>query len=156
MEFESEIKIINEIINNSEQNSELLINGFYNGTLSEKSYRKLFDVKNVPNRADFAHYKIDLNKNNIRILNEILNEEGSEFINDLTHFAVKCGGEFSAISYDSFSLLQINKKLFKSDLKTLKEYCEDEIEISFSDNLNDNGFFNWSTEKPAHNNVYSS
>lgn len=152
MGLNSEIKIINELINNSEQNYELLINGFYNEILSEKSYRKLFSQKQVPKRADFAHYKIDLNENNIRILNEILNEEGANFINDITHFAIKTNGEFSAISYDSFSLIQVNKKLFKTDLKTLNQYCDDEIEINFMDNLDDNGFFNWSAEKPAHNN----
>jgi len=74
MEFEREIEIIIELINNSPHNSEFLINGFYNKTLSAKSFRKLFDEQKVPTRADFAHYNIPLNEKNVNVLNDILNK----------------------------------------------------------------------------------
>ena len=143
MEFKTEIKIIRELINNVERNSELLINGFYNGILSEKSFRKLFNKQTVPNREDFSHYKIELNQNHIEILNEILDEEGDGFITDITHFAIKSDSGFSAISYDSLCSLYINAGFFSSDLKPLREYKEDEIVIQFQKTVNDDGFFNW-------------
>ncbi len=143
LEFETEIEIIRELINNAEGDSELLINGFYNGILSEKSFRKLFNKQAVPNREDFAHYKIELNQNHIEILNEILTKEGEEFITDITHFAIKSDSGFSAISYDKLCSLYINTDLFSSDLKPLKEYKEDDIVIEFQKTVSDNGFFNW-------------
>lgn len=143
MELENEIKILRELINNARENSELLINGFYNEFLSEESFRKLFDKKTVPNRSDFAHFKIDLNKNHIGILNEILDKEGEEFISDIVHFAIKSSDGFSAICYDGLSSLYVNKSHFSSELNPLTEYNEDDIVIEFQNKLNDNGFFNW-------------
>ena len=143
LEFGNEIKILKELINNTKENSELLIIGFHNEFLSEKSFRKLFDKRTVPNRRDFAYFKIELNENHVDILNNILAEEGEEFISDITHFAIKSVSGFSAISYDGLSSLYINTDLFSSDLKPLKECKENKIVIEFQQNLNDNGIFNW-------------
>jgi len=141
LEFNNEIKIFRELINNTKENSVLLIDGFHNEILSEKSFRKLFNKTNVPNRKDFTYYKIELNENHIRILNEILAEEGEGFITDITHFAIKSDSGFSAISYDGFISLYINENHFLSDLRFLKEYKEDDIVIEFQKKLNDYGCF---------------
>ena len=140
MEFKSEINILRELINNTRGNSELLINGFHNEFLSEKSFRKLFNKQTVPNRRDFSEFKIALNNNHLVILNHILTEEGENFISDIIHFAIKSDSGFSAISYDGLSSLYINPDFFSSDLKQLKEYNEDEIEIVFKKTLNDMEF----------------
>src|SRR5690606_960908 len=109
MEYNQEIEILRELISNSPNNSELLINGFNNERLSEESFRKLFDEETVPIRADVAHYKISLDNKNITILKEILNEEGEDLITDIAHFAIKSKMGFSAISFDGLSSLYINQ-----------------------------------------------
>ncbi len=143
MEYNREIEIMRELINNSPNNSELLINGFYNEALSEESFRKLFDKKSVPNRANFAHYNIPLDNKNIKVLKDILNEEGDDLIADITHFAIKSKVGFSAISFDGLSSLYVNPNHFSSDLKPLKDYKEEDMVIEFSDKLTDHGFFDW-------------
>lgn len=143
MKSNFETKILIELISHSPKNSELVINGFYNGTLSEKSFRRLFDEKTVPNRADFAHYKILLTQKYIEVLKDILEKEGHDLIAEITHFAIKSEDGFSAISYDGMSSLYVNPSHFSADLKPLKEYEREDIVIEFRNILTDNGFFDW-------------
>ena len=154
MDFENEIKVFSKLITHSPKNTELYINGFYNDILSEGSFRKLFDHQIVPNRSDFAHYIIRLTELKIGLIKEILRKEGEEFVQDITHFALKSDKGFSAIGYDGFNLLQIDKNHFSSRIKRPRQKSEDDMEIEFITDINDHGFFNWARKKPAHNNVY--
>ena len=139
----TEIDIFKELILKVEKGSELMINGFYTGTLSEKNFRKLFSRNDVPKRENFSHYIIDLNTDKIEKITEILNLEGENLINDITHFAIKNDKKFSALSFDHMEMIQIDKSQFKTDKFEFENYNFKEIEINFQEELNDNGFFEW-------------
>ena len=141
MEYDIEIDILRELLNKAPVNSVFIVNGFYNEILSQEYFQRLFDKNSIPKRSENSHYNFCLTRNFIQILNQMLDEEGDNFIADITHFAIKYEKRLLATSYDGISVIQVDSKHYVSSINSLAEKCDENIEIKFLEKINDHGFF---------------
>ena len=142
-----QIEFIRELITNSPQESVMNINGFYSGHISDKSFRKLFSEKQVPDKSKISTFIIPLTSELKNILLNILELEKEKLIYDLVHFSIQKESEPIFVSYDGMELMQINKMEFNAELLNSISEKYNALEIELFDKINDNGFF--ATEKKA-------
>ncbi len=142
-----QIEFIRELITNSPQESVMNINGFYSVHISDKSFRKLFSEKQVPDKSKISTFIIPLTSELKNILLNILESEKEKLIYDLVHFSIQKESEPIFVSYDGMELMQINKTEFNAELLNSISEKYNALEIELFDKINDNGFF--ATDKKA-------
>jgi len=146
-EEELQIEFLKELIINSPNKTEMDVNGFYSEHISEKSFRKLFSEKQVPDKSKISTFIIPLTPELKNILLNIIESEKEKLIYDLVHFSIKKESKPIFVSYDGMELMQINKTEFNAELINSISEKYKTLEIELFDEINDNGFFE--TEKKA-------
>ena len=142
-----QIEFLKELLLNTPNKSEMNINGFYSEHISDKSFRKLFSEKQVPDKSEISTFIIPLTSELKKILLNILELEKEKLIYDLVHFSIEKESKPIFVSYDGMELMQINKTEFNETLLNLISVKYKALEIKLFDEINDNGFF--ATEKKA-------
>ena len=142
-----QIEFLKELIINSPNKSEMNINGFYSEHISDKSFRKLFSEKQVPDKSKISTFIIPLTSELKNILLNILESEKEKLIYDLVHFSIEKENKPIFVSYDGMEIMQINKTEFNAKLLNSISDKYNALEIELFDEINDNGFF--ATEKKA-------
>lgn len=136
-----QIEFLKELILNSPNKSEMNINGFYSEHISDKSFRKLFSEKQVPDKSKISTFIIPLTSKFKNILLNILESEKEELISDLVHFSIEKESKPIFVSYDGMELMQINKSKFNAELLNSISDKYKALEIELFDEITDNGSF---------------
>ncbi len=136
-----QIEFLKELILNSPNKSEMNINGFYSEHISNKSFRKLFSEKQVPDKSKISDFIIPLTSELKEILINILEVEKEKLIYDLVHFSIQKENKPIFVSYDRMELMQISKVKFSAELLNSISEKYKALEIEIFDKINDNGFF---------------
>jgi len=141
------IELLKELIINSPNKSEMNIRGFYSEHISDKSFRKLFSEKQVPDKSRISTFIVPLTAELKKILLNILESEKEKMIYDLVHFSIENEGKQIFVSYDGMELMQMKRTEFDTQLTNSISEKYKTLEIELFDEINDNRFF--ATERKA-------
>ena len=137
----TQIEFFAELIINSPDNSELIISGFYNEMISEKSFRKLFTKEQIPERSKTGLVIIPINSIFRPILLDIAEFEQEKLIDDIIHFAIEYKNETIFHSYDNMKFMEIIKSEFPKAFIELIKGKYEPLELGLKKEIINNGFF---------------
>ncbi|MFZ5552651.1 MAG: hypothetical protein ACOZCO_06020 [Bacteroidota bacterium] len=134
------IDFLGSLINESPLTSLLKVYGFNLDFITDESFQRIFNFKDVAERKNINKYIIPLSEDVKKIFLEVLDKEKTNIIYDMTHFCIEDKSELLFISYDSMEILSINVSKYPNLAKKSDEKYG-ELKIYKSSKMTDGGFF---------------